>query len=101
MSYEEVVDSRFKSKLADKLSAELRELMFICWEKLHHAQKLQKQAHNKGVKPKNYASGDKVWLNNKYIQTTRKCKLEAKFFRPFQVLCPIGKQAYKLELSRK
>ena len=42
MSYEDDVDPRSKSKLADKLSAELRELMIICRENLHHAQKFQK-----------------------------------------------------------
>ena len=51
MLYEEEVDSRSKSKSADKLSAELRELMIVCQENLHYAQELQKQAHNKGVKP--------------------------------------------------
>ena len=39
--------------------------MIVCWKNLYHAQELQKRAHNKGVKPRNYASNDKVWLNNK------------------------------------
>ena len=51
MSYKDDVDPRSKSKLADKLSAELRELMIVCRENLYHAQKFQKQAHDKGVKP--------------------------------------------------
>ena len=34
--------------------------MTICWENLHHAQKLQKQVHNKSVKPRSYAPGNKV-----------------------------------------
>ena len=101
MSYEEDVDSRSQSKSADELSAELRELMIICRENLHHAQELQKRAHDKGVKPRSYAPGEKVWLNSKYIKTKRNRKLEAKFFGPFQVLHPIGKQAYKLELPKK
>ena len=101
MSYKEEVDSRSKSKSADRLSAELRELIIVCQKNLHHAQKLQKRAHNKGVKPKSYAFGDKVWLNSKYIKTKRKRKLEVKFFGPFQVLHSIGKQAYKLELPKK
>ena len=71
MSYEEDVDPRSKSKSADELSAELRELMIVCQENLHHAQELQKQAHNKSTKPKSYAPGDKVWLNSKYIKTKR------------------------------
>ena len=75
--------------------------MIVCRENLHHAQELQKRAHNKGVKPRSYAPGDKVWLNSKYIKTKQNRKLEAKFFGPFRVLHPVGKQAYKLELPRK
>ena len=100
VSYEEDVDPRSQSRSADELSSELRELMIVCQENLHHAQELQKRAHDKGVKPRSYAPGEKVWLNSKYIKTKRNRKLEAKFFRPFQVLHPVGKQAYKLELPR-
>ena len=75
--------------------------MTVCRENLHHAQKLQKRAHNKGVKHKSYAPGDKIWLNNKYLKTKQNRKLKAKFFGPFQVLHPVGKQVYKLELPRK
>ena len=75
--------------------------MIVCQENLHHAQELQKRAHDKGVKPRSYAPGEKVWLNSKYIKTKRNRKLEAKFFGPFRVLHPVGKQAYKLELPRK
>ena len=53
------------------------------------------------MKPNSYASGDKVWLNNKYIKTKQNRKLEAKFFEPFQVLYLVGKQAYKLQLTKK
>ena len=67
--YEEKVDSYSKSKLADKLLVEIRKPIIVCRKNLHYAQKLQKRAHNKGVKPKNYAPGDKVWLNSKYIKT--------------------------------
>ena len=70
-SYKEDVDSRSKSKSADKLSTELRELMIFCKENLLHAQELQKRAHDKGVKTRSYAPGDKVWLNSKYIKTKR------------------------------
>ena len=38
MSYEEKFDSYSKSKSADKLLVELRELMIICRKNLHHAQ---------------------------------------------------------------
>ena len=101
MSYEEDVDLRSQSKLADELSAELRELMIVCHKNLHHAQELQKRAHDKRVKPRSYAPGEKVWLNSKYIKTKRNRKLEAKFFGSFQVFHPVGKQAYKLKLPKK
>ena len=101
MSYEEEVDPRSKSKSADKLSAKLRELMIVCQENLHYTQEFQKQAHDKGVKPRSYAPGDKLWLNSKYIKTKQNQKLEAKFFRSFRVLHLVGKQDYKLELFRK
>ena len=75
--------------------------MTVCRENLHHAQELQKRAHDKGVKPRSYTPGNKVWLNSKYIKTKWNRKLEAKFFIPFRVLHPIGKQAYKLKLPKK
>ena len=50
MSYEEDVDPRFQSKSADDLLAELRELMIVSPENLHHTQELQKRAYGKGVK---------------------------------------------------
>ena len=101
MSYKEDVNSRSQSKSTDKLSAELRELMIICQKNLHHAQELQKRAYDKGVKPWSYASGEKVWLNSKYIKIKPNRKLEAKFFGPFRVLYLVKKQAYKLELPKK
>ena len=101
VSYEEDIDPRSKSKLADELSAELQELMTVCRENLHHAQELQKRAHNKGVKPKSYIPGDKVWLNSKYLKTKQNRKLEAKFYGPFWVPHLVRKQIYKLELSKK
>ena len=101
MLYEEEVDPRSQSKSADEVFEELRELIVICHENLYHAQELQKRAHDKGDKPRSYAPGKKVWLNSKFIKTKRNCQLEAKFFRPFRVLHPVRKEAYKLELPKK
>ena len=69
MSYKEDVNPRSKFKSADELSAELRKLMIVCQENLHHAQKFQKRAYDKSINLKSYAPGDKVWLNSKYIKT--------------------------------
>ena len=65
--------------------------MTVCQENLYHTQELQKQAHNKDVKPGSYVPSDKVWLNSKCIKTKCNWKLEAKFFGLFQVLHPVGK----------
>lgn len=75
--------------------------MTVYQQNIYHTQKLQKRAHDKGVKPQSYASGDKVWLSSKHLKTMRNRKLEAKFLSSFRVLHPIGKQAYKLELPKK
>ena len=101
VSYEEDLDPRSKSKTAEELSSELRNLMAVCQQNLHHAQELQKRAHDKGVKPQSYALGNKVWLSSKHLKTKQNCKLEAKFLNLFQILHPVGKQAYKLKLPKK
>ena len=75
VSFEEDTNPRSQSKSADKLLVELQNQMTIYQKNLYHAQKLQKQAHNRGVKPKSYTADDKVWLNNKYIKTKRNQKL--------------------------
>ena len=67
--YKEEVDPRSQFKSVDKVSAKLRELMIVCCKYLHYAQKLQKRAHNKGIKSKNYVLSEKVCLNSKYIRT--------------------------------
>ena len=99
--FEEDVDPRLKSRFANKLVEELREMMKICCQNLFHAQELQKKIHDKGVKSRSYAPSKKVWLNSKYIKTKKNNKFESKFFRFFQVLHQIGKQVYKLELPTK
>lgn len=69
VSFEEGLDSRSRSILADELSSELWELMTVYCKNLFRAQELQKRTYDKDVKPKSYAPGDKVCLNNKYIKT--------------------------------
>ena len=91
MFYKEKVNSRSKFKSADKLLAELWELIIVCQKNLHHTQKFQKQAHDKGVKLQSYASGKKVWLNSKYIKTKHNRKWKSKFFGPFRVLYLVEK----------
>ena len=75
--------------------------MTVYWENLHYTQKFEKWAYNESFKPRNYAPGDKILLNNKYIKTKQNQKLKTMFFRLFQMLYPISKQAYKLELPKK
>ncbi len=101
VSFEEDVDSCSRCRFANELAEELRELMEVCCQNLLHAQELQKKAYDKEVKSQSYTPGEKIWLNNKYIKTKRNKKLESKFFRPFQVLHAVGKQAFKLELPTK
>ena len=67
VSYKKEVDPRSKSKAADKLTKKLRNLMAAYRENLEHAHELQKQTHNKGIKPRSYAPNEKFWLNSKYI----------------------------------
>ena len=75
ISHEEKVNPYSQSKLVDKLLAELKELMIVCRENFYYPQKLQKQANDKGVKPRSYTPNDKVWLNSKYIKTKQNRKL--------------------------
>ena len=99
--FKEDTNPRSQLKTTDELSIELQKLMTVCRKNLHHTQELQKQAHNKGVKPKSYALSDKIWLNSKYIKTIQNRKLETKFFGLFRVLYPVDKQAYKVELPKR
>ena len=60
VSYKKDLDPHSYLKTVEKLSSELQNLMAACQQNLHHAQKLQKQAYNKSVKPWSYAPGNKV-----------------------------------------
>ncbi len=94
-------NSCFRSRLVNKLSDKLRELIEICYQNLFYVQELQKKVHNKEVKSHSYTLSKKVWLNSKYIKTKRINKLGNKFFGSFQVFYTIRKQVYKLELPTK
>ena len=60
VSYEEDIDPRSRSKAADKLIDELGNLIAAYRKNLQHAQELQKQAYDKGTKPRSYAFGEKI-----------------------------------------
>ena len=83
ISYKKDLDLRLKSKTTKKLSSELQNLIAVYQQNFYHAQKLQKQAHNKKVKPQSYILGNKVWLNSKHLKTNQNYKLKTKFFSLF------------------
>ena len=60
VSFKEDVDSRSRSRSANELAEELKKLIEVCCQNLLHAQELQKRAHDKGVKSRSYAPGEKV-----------------------------------------
>ena len=99
--FEKDINFYLKSCSTNKLAEELKKLIEICYQNLLHVLKLQNRVHDKGIKSHSYALGEKVWLNSKYIKTKKNKKLKSKFFRPFQVLYLVRKQAYKLELPTK
>ena len=75
--------------------------MANCQQNLHQTQKIQKQAHDKGVKPQSYALGNKIWLSSKHLNTKQNCNVKANFLVLFWVLHPVDKEAYKLKLLKK
>ena len=90
VSYEEDINPRSWSKVANELTKKLKNIMAAYRENLQHTQELQKRAHNRGTKPRSYVPDENIWLNSKYIKTKRNQKLEVKFFRFFRVLYPVG-----------
>ena len=51
VSFKDNVNLCFRSCFANKLAKELRKLIDICQQNLFHAQKLEKKANDKGMKP--------------------------------------------------
>ena len=68
-SYKEDINPCFKSKEAAELTKKLKNLIAVYRENLQHAQKIYKQAHDKGTKYRRYASNKKICFNSKYIKT--------------------------------
>lgn len=61
--FEDNIDLCLNSHSANQLAKKLRDLISVCQQNLLHTQRLQKQAYDKVVKPYNYVSVEKVWLN--------------------------------------
>ncbi len=99
--FEKDINLDFKSRLTKQIIGNLRNLIIICQKNPLCTQEFQKQACDNRIKLRNYPSGKKIWLNSKNIKIQYKPKLKTKFFRPFQVLHLIEKQAYKLKLFKK
>lgn len=74
--------------------------MTIYKKNFHHGEKLYMLAHDKAMKSKSYAFGNKIWLYSKYIKIKQNRKFEAKFYGLCQVLYPVRNSAYKLKLLR-
>lgn len=73
------IDTYFFSNIANKLPAQLQNVLVIYCNNPHYTQKLQKRAQNKAVKPESYVFNNIIWLNTKYIKTTSNQKLKTFF----------------------
>ena len=54
--------------MGKKLSSKQKKLLIVFLEHFHHAQKIQNQTYNNGIKSRSYALSNKIWLINKYIK---------------------------------
>ncbi|CAA9373459.1 hypothetical protein AVDCRST_MAG94-4350 [uncultured Leptolyngbya sp.] len=72
----------------------------ILEQRLRQARKTQARYYDRKRIERIYSPGDKVWLAARNIRTTRPCeKLDFKYHGPFEVIEPVGKQAYRLHLT--
>ena len=83
VSYKKDVNPCSRSKAGNELTEKLRNLMAAYKKNLEHAQKLQKRAHDKGIKPISYAPSKKIWLKSKCIKNKSNWKLDRKLLEPF------------------
>ena len=70
--------------------------------KLKKAQKAQAKYYNKKHIPRTFKAEDKIYLYSKNIESM--ClfkKLDYKYYGPFKIEKPIGKQVYQLKLLQK
>ena len=74
----------------------------VAKEQLQRAQQQMKQVADQQHRAVDYAEGDQVLLNTRYLRF-RNCprKLQRRFVGPFPVEQKIGKAAYKLKLPTK
>ena len=75
---------------------DLRDAMGATWDA---AVASQAKHYDRGRTPRTFRAGDKVWLNGKNIRSIRPVKkLDHKFYGPYNVIEPIGRRAYRLDL---
>ena len=82
--FKQDIDPCKRSRSANELAEELRELMEVCCSTLLHTQELQKRANDKRIKSSSYVPGEKVWLNSKYNKMKRNKKLKNKIKDTFE-----------------
>ena len=70
-------------------------------KRLASAVEAQAKYYNRKHKLQRYNVGDYVYLNSKNIDSTRPTKkLDWKFYGPYRIVKPVGKQAYQLNLPK-
>lgn len=67
----------------NNLLLQLSKLILVYQNNFFYAQKFHKQVNDQGIKLKNFAFNDKIWLNGKYIKIKQNLKLVIKFFGLF------------------
>lgn len=69
-------------------------------ENLKASQARQALQYNKKHRPTIFPKGQKVWLSTKNIRTWRPSKkLDKRYDGPFEIIKPVGKQAYRLRFT--